>query len=667
MLPRSVIRCFIGFSFIIIFNFTVILANKLPLNSDDIKPQKYNNRWEFENGAEKIERREEGQPVPTVTIPKEGPFHWKWTWNSKVNTTSTSEATTGTTTTTKATTTTSSPTTSKPRVYALRPAARKSLRNALRGTTPEKRKKQLAQMGKKMKINKISKSQSNKLHKTYRKVKISENPPALDMFEVNEQAGLNAYLFQGDINLDDKQIAEFTASAKSSSRRKRQIQNSALFWPDKIVYYYFDPGLGTNMQQIVTEAMEYLQQNTCVKFVMNDTATNRVKIINGVGCYSNVGMLGGEQTLSLGSGCELVGTAAHELSHTLGVFHTQMRSDRDDYVTIDLTDVSVSSEPNFYKMTAEESTNLVDYEYGSFMHYSGRAFSTGVDSIVPKDPLMVYTMGGRVVSFLDIKMLNEHYTCSCPSSLNCANGGYTNPSNCTVCICPWGFGGTLCDERADTGCGSELTATDTWQQSNYSFGDPTNSQTARPRFMYCTHWIKAPVGKQIQFRIDAAQYHQCQYACPFGGLEPKLKSDVTVTQARYCCNEFFGEVMTAETNPLPVFAFSRYYISVWSWSYRYVDAIPTSCVDLSDAVTCLALKSSYDQGCSLYDTAQLKVMCAVTMDLCGKAVSGSGTCQDRFPKSQCSTYSSNGLCTSQLPLIAEFSCASTCGFCVNPV
>ncbi|PIC25020.1 hypothetical protein B9Z55_018113 [Caenorhabditis nigoni] len=136
---------------------------------------------------------------------------------------------------------------------------------------------------------------------------------------------------------------------------------------------------------------------------------------------------------------------------------------------------------------------------------------------------------------------------------------------------------------------------------------------------------------------------------------------------RYCCNEFFGEVMTAETNPLPVFAFSRYYISVWSWSYRYVDATPTSCVDLSDAVTCLALKASYDQGCSPYDTAQLKVMCAVTMDLCGKTVSGSGTCEDRFPKSQCSTYSSNGMCTSQLPLIAEFSCASTCGFCVNPV
>lgn len=53
-----------------------------------------------------------------------------------------------------------------------------------------------------MKIPKITKKESNKLHKSYRKVKITENPPALDMFEVNERAGLNEYLFQGDINLN---------------------------------------------------------------------------------------------------------------------------------------------------------------------------------------------------------------------------------------------------------------------------------------------------------------------------------------------------------------------------------------------------------------------------------------------------------------------------------
>ncbi|KAF1752573.1 hypothetical protein GCK72_019128 [Caenorhabditis remanei] len=621
-MPRFVIY-FIEFS--LIFNVVLTQVNK---DNDAAKTPNLH-KWSFENGAEKNERRE---GPPTVTIPNQGPFSWKWTWNSKINTTSTSSISPTTSTTT--TTTTSSPTSTKP-VYILKSAARKSLRNTLRGTTPEKRKKQLAQMGKKIKVKKISQTESKKLHKSYRKVKVTENPPALDMFEVNERAGLNDYLFQGDINLDENQIAEFTSNSKKS-RKKRQIQNSAQFWPDNTVYYYFDSGLGSNMQQIVADAMKFLEERTCVTFVLNSTATNRVKIINGVGCYSNVGMLGGEQTLSLGSGCELVGTAAHELSHTLGVFHSQMRSDRDEYVTIDLTDVPESSQPNFYKMTAATSTNLVDYEYGSFMHYGGRAFVTsgGVDSIVPKDPLMVYTMGGRIVTFLDLKMLNTHYSCSCPTSLNCGNGGYPNPANCAECACPYGFGGTLCNERADYGCGSELTATDTWKQQNYTFGNSSNAMSARTSFAYCAHWIKAPVGKQIQFRIDAAYNTQCGYGCTFNGIEPKLKNDMTMTQTRYCCDEFNGEIMTAEVNPMPVFTYNRYYVTTYSWSYRYVNSTVSACVDLSDKDTCLALKTAYEQGCSVYDTAQLKVMCAVTMDLCGKVVSGSGTCQDRFEQSQ---------------------------------
>lgn len=48
------------------------------------------------------------------------------------------------------------------------------------------------------------------------------------------------------------------------------------------------------------------------------------------------------QTVSLDSGClsgGLPGTAIHELLHALGFFHEQSRTDRDDYVIINYSNI----------------------------------------------------------------------------------------------------------------------------------------------------------------------------------------------------------------------------------------------------------------------------------------------------------------------------------------
>ena len=56
-------------------------------------------------------------------------------------------------------------------------------------------------------------------------------------------------------------------------------------------------------------------------------------------CWSYLGMLGGEQRISIGRGCEYKGIIQHEIFHALGRVHEQSRPDRDQYVTINFHNV----------------------------------------------------------------------------------------------------------------------------------------------------------------------------------------------------------------------------------------------------------------------------------------------------------------------------------------
>ena len=51
-------------------------------------------------------------------------------------------------------------------------------------------------------------------------------------------------------------------------------------------------------------------------------------------CSSNIGRVGGEQTITIGLHCLVLGTVEHETMHSLGMIHEHSRPDRDKYVDI---------------------------------------------------------------------------------------------------------------------------------------------------------------------------------------------------------------------------------------------------------------------------------------------------------------------------------------------
>lgn len=68
-------------------------------------------------------------------------------------------------------------------------------------------------------------------------------------------------------------------------------------------------------------------------------------------------------------------------------------------------------------------------------------------------------MNAWVFLFINIfkKFINIVKETCASMSTYCLNGGYPSPKLCSICICPWGFGGKYCEERKGKDlCGKTL-------------------------------------------------------------------------------------------------------------------------------------------------------------------------------------------------------------------
>ena len=202
-------------------------------------------------------------------------------------------------------------------------------------------------------------------------------------------------LFEGDIAIgrtEDVKAAtdgarDAVASGDPAVAFGVGITGSQFRWPNCQIPYEIDPALPN--QARVTDAIAHWEQKTPFRFPLRTAANagsypNYVRFGDQGGCWSYLGMQGGQQPISLGSGCS-TGNAIHEIGHTVGLWHEQSREDRDLFVTINWANIQAGMAAQFNQHITD-GDDLGAYDYGSIMHYPRTAFSAnGQETITPTD------------------------------------------------------------------------------------------------------------------------------------------------------------------------------------------------------------------------------------------------------------------------------------------
>jgi len=232
-------------------------------------------------------------------------------------------------------------------------------------------------------------------------------------FGIDEEEDVK--LFEGDIvyTKDIERVVKGETSFFDALANKQ--------WYQRTVPYTIDSRHWSELVQPIEAAVRKFneQLGSCIKWIRYDNVDaiknagyrNYVMFISAGGCYSNVGMMGGEQKISLGQGCRQLGTVIHEMVHALGFFHEQSRDDRDQHIKIFWENIMRNMGFNFKKMETDKLGH--PYDIDSVMHYPPYAFSKDGRKTIehigyPKRTNFGYA---QQLSKIDVAQLLKYYTC----------------------------------------------------------------------------------------------------------------------------------------------------------------------------------------------------------------------------------------------------------------
>lgn len=216
------------------------------------------------------------------------------------------------------------------------------------------------------------------------------------------------YVYSGDILVGENELT-FVAPPESVDPQTESVGRTGGRWPNNTVYYTISSDLPSKSR--VTNAIAHWEAKTALRFVQRTNQSDYITFRPGGGCSSYLGRVGGQQYITLASGCS-TGSTIHEIGHAVGLYHEHTRGDRDNFINVNFNNISSGREHNFYTYI-QRGTDGKDYtstlDFSSIMLYSSYAFSSNGQPTITKKDGSTFNVQRSQLSTDDINGINQMY------------------------------------------------------------------------------------------------------------------------------------------------------------------------------------------------------------------------------------------------------------------